>query len=650
MSYKLAEAFVEIAARRQKLVEGLAASQKDVEKFVATAQARLEKLRGVALKLLVPLAGAGAGFIKLASDMEESESKFRAVFKEQARSATEFSKELEKRTGAASDEIRRFMSGIQDTFVPMGIARGEAAKLSGAVTELAYDLASFNNLKAEDVMNSLTSALVGNHMTVRKFGVVISQAVLDQELLAMGFRKSTEGASEQEKIMARLSIITKGTADAQGDATRTAGSFANSFKALIGQARQAGALFGNELLPYAMKFVGAAKGLVEWIGGLSQETKKLLVVLGGLTAGLAAIVLVLPQLTAAVLGLSAALTFMAANPITYLIGFLAVLAVAVYKATTDFDNWGKAINRVTHDLTGLENAVTKLDKEMAFEDRFRQANDKIDKEIAASVGSGREVATIQNAIAELGKLDQDAIMNGGAETENTLKINDIKRKRLHAMLPEAQAADEVQRRIRAAAAAVDESVRQKTEAAQKRLPLTRFGMTAGDNAKIAGDLLMGGPGAGLKSFFESSSKFKEKEAEAAKKTAEAQEKRAKEIEQERVEQRKRDQETRSGAFRRLGVHAAEGREMMAELLGGKGLFGFLEKTAAAEQRQKDEPGGAMDRSAMAITDLNRRLQAASFESEEKKNAKKRTKSLEQIANEGVKIKNPEDVRGPAMFG
>jgi hypothetical protein len=123
-------------------------------------------------------------------------------------------------------------STIQDTFVPMGFARSEASKLSVQLTKLAVDVASFNNASDTETMMAFQSALVGNHETVLKFGVIINEATLKQELLRMGINKSSKEITTQEKVMARLNLIIAGTSDAHGDASNTAGSFANSMKAL----------------------------------------------------------------------------------------------------------------------------------------------------------------------------------------------------------------------------------------------------------------------------------------------------------------------------------------------------------------------------------------------------------------------------------
>ena len=140
-------------------------------------------------------------------------------------------------------------SSVQDTFVPLGFARGEAAKLSTNLTKLAVDVASFNNASDTETMDLFKSALVGNHEAVRRFGIVITETELKQELLRMGIKKNSNQVDAQTKVQARLNLILAGTTDAQGDATRTAGSFANRQRALRAELSEVGDELGLTLQP-----------------------------------------------------------------------------------------------------------------------------------------------------------------------------------------------------------------------------------------------------------------------------------------------------------------------------------------------------------------------------------------------------------------
>jgi len=224
----------------------------------------LGKVLGGALKVgavagaaaLVAVGAGAVASVKAAGDAQEMLSKFNVVFGRYAADSTASLTELAKATGRSKFDLMEMASALQDTFVPLGFARGEAAGLSEAMTALAVDVGSFNNVASTDVMRDFQSAIVGNHETVRKYGIVITQAALDTELLNMGIEGGVSAATEQEKVMARLNLIYAGTTDAQGDAARTAGSWANqmvSLKAVLGDTSKE---IGLALLPALEPLLG----------------------------------------------------------------------------------------------------------------------------------------------------------------------------------------------------------------------------------------------------------------------------------------------------------------------------------------------------------------------------------------------------------
>jgi len=200
-----------------------------------------------------------AEMVNMASSVEEMQSKSAVVF---GKFVTDVRTQLEKfgdTVGRSTFELEGMASSIQDTFVPMGFARKEAAKLSVQLTKLAVDVASFNNASDVETMMAFQSALVGNHETVRRFGVVITEATLKQELLRMGITKTADEITNAEKVQARLNLIIAGTADAQGDAERTNTSFANSMKALSAEFQEFMVEAINPMLPALANMVRSIK-------------------------------------------------------------------------------------------------------------------------------------------------------------------------------------------------------------------------------------------------------------------------------------------------------------------------------------------------------------------------------------------------------
>lgn len=252
---KIAEAFVEIGAKLGPLKKGLSAARESIGGFVSSVPGQLAGIG-------VGAAGAAIGLLKMASDAEEMKSKFSVVFGESAASAEAFATSMAAAVGRSKNELMGFMATLQDSFVPMGFSNDLAKQLSQQVTALGVDLASFNNLSDQEALDSLTSALIGNHEAVRKFGVIITEATLKSKLMEMGIRGGTDAASEQQKALARLQLIMDGTQAAQGDAARTSDSLANSFKGFMGQLSDLGATLGTMLMEPAKEIIGLFR---EWI-------------------------------------------------------------------------------------------------------------------------------------------------------------------------------------------------------------------------------------------------------------------------------------------------------------------------------------------------------------------------------------------------
>ena len=256
-------AYVELFTDDSRLVRGLRAAQRKLQNFGASV--RTLGLRMLAVGSLV--AGPLALTIKAASDMEETMNKFNVVFGQSANVVKAWGDAFGAEVGRSKQQVADFLAGTQDLLVPIGFEAGAATEMSKQVTRLAVDLASFNNKADSDVLRDLHAALTGSGEVMKKYGVIVSEAAVKQELLNQGL--DPRAATDQQKVMARLAIIMRGTTAAQGDATRSAGSFANQMKAPRAKIGDAAVEIGSALLPVitplvtkVAEFVGIA---ADWI-------------------------------------------------------------------------------------------------------------------------------------------------------------------------------------------------------------------------------------------------------------------------------------------------------------------------------------------------------------------------------------------------
>ena len=260
-AWRAGKAYVEVTARDK------------IGNFLNSLQRRLKATGAAALRVGASIAGIGVGALGLlspaitaASNLEEVMNKFNVVFGSNAETVKQWGDGFADQVGRSKRQIAEFMAESQDLFVPLGFDDASATQLSQTVTSLAVDLASFNNMQDADVLRDFKAALTGSGEVMKKYGVILSQAAVNQELLNRSI--DPKNASETEKVQARLAIITRGTAAAQGDATRSAGSWANQMKRVKGIIEDTAAAVGSALLPeitpLLAKFGDAAKLAAQW--------------------------------------------------------------------------------------------------------------------------------------------------------------------------------------------------------------------------------------------------------------------------------------------------------------------------------------------------------------------------------------------------
>jgi len=235
---------------------------------VNSASAAMAKAAGIMTAIVGSAAVGAAGYlIKSASALEEVQGKFDVVFKGMGKDAEGWSKTLRKSYGLSEVASKKYLGSMQDILVPMGLARTEAGKMSNKFVQLAVDLGSMNDVGTADVMADIQSATVGNYETMRKYGVVLSAAAIEQEILTTGMANSKKEITNSMKAQATYNLMIKSSQDAIGDYARTQGSFANQLRKAKSNLTDMATSIGQQLLPMATK---AITSFNTWIGKQSN--------------------------------------------------------------------------------------------------------------------------------------------------------------------------------------------------------------------------------------------------------------------------------------------------------------------------------------------------------------------------------------------
>ena len=177
--------------------------------------------------------------------------------------------------GVDPTKAMTYMATIQSLGTSFGLTSDKAYVLSKNLTQLVYDEASYWNKNVAETFTAMSSAISGEIEPIRRLGVDLSQARLQQELLALGFNKQVSSLSQADKAVLRYIAIMKQTANVQGNLAQTIQSPANQIKILKAQldmlAKSVGSLLYpalKSILPPLIAAVQLIREFVEWVAKL----------------------------------------------------------------------------------------------------------------------------------------------------------------------------------------------------------------------------------------------------------------------------------------------------------------------------------------------------------------------------------------------
>lgn len=227
-------------------------------------------------------AGAAFGAIvayatKAASDAQETANAFQVAFGKMTPEAEKFAKTYSSTVGRSLTETQANMAKTQLILTGVGLTAEQALGMTEAIQRRAVDLGSLWNVKDAEAYQAIISGISGEAEPLKKFGVALNEAAVKSELLSLGFKGNAADAPEAAKAVARLNIIMRATAKADGDAIKTKDGLANSTKAARAEFENAAAELGQNFLPIATTLAQKAAELLGEFNKMPDSVK-----LGGL--------------------------------------------------------------------------------------------------------------------------------------------------------------------------------------------------------------------------------------------------------------------------------------------------------------------------------------------------------------------------------
>lgn len=207
------------------------------------------------------VAAGAKSAVMAASNLGETVSKTQAVFKGSSAEMIAWAEKASRTFGQSKQQALDAASGFGNLFVSMGIGEGKAAGMSQRITELASDLASFNNTTVDEAIEAIGAGLRGEAEPMRRFGVLMDDATLKAQAFAMGIWDGKGSLEPTTRALAAYELILAKTTTAQGDFQRTGDGLANSQRTLSALTQDLMADIGEGLLPVVQQFANDLKAM-----------------------------------------------------------------------------------------------------------------------------------------------------------------------------------------------------------------------------------------------------------------------------------------------------------------------------------------------------------------------------------------------------
>jgi len=356
MAFKVGAIVSKLTLDKSGWTQAVKSVEKDQERMQRMTDKTAAKFKKVGMVMTVAggaIVAGMASMVNKASEAEETFAKFGTIFKDVMETAEQKARDLADSYGLSTLASKDMLAATGDLLTGLGMMPEVALDLSEKTQQLAVDLASFTNFSggAKGASEALTKAMLGERESIKSLGIVITEEMVKEELLAQGKDKLTGLAQKEAAAEATLTIAYRQSQNAIGDYERTSGSLANQKRLLKSRIEDLSVSLGTTLIPIVTSMITKITDVVKKISDWVKENPKLAETIVKITAGVGALmlalgpfVMIIPKIVTGIGDMRKSLklaivrmkafklaTIAAAGPIVLLTSALAALAVGYMK-------------------------------------------------------------------------------------------------------------------------------------------------------------------------------------------------------------------------------------------------------------------------------------------------------------------------------
>ena len=206
----------------------------------------------------ITLFGGVKEALTAAGDLEQSVGAVDSVFKGSAEQMHMWAAAASTSVGISANEYNQFASVLGSMLKNAGTPMEELGGKTNKLIALGADLASMYGGTTADAIEAISAALRGEMDPIERYGISLNDAMLTQEGLNLGIKKTGGSFDTQQKQLIVQSLLFKQSADAQGNFYRETDTYQHKTQVLAAKWKDLSAEIGEKFLPIA----GA---VVDWV-------------------------------------------------------------------------------------------------------------------------------------------------------------------------------------------------------------------------------------------------------------------------------------------------------------------------------------------------------------------------------------------------
>lgn len=278
--------------------------------------------------------------VQSASELAEVQHMLDSVYQASADEVTAWAKDSLDAYGINTTSAMKYVATMGAMMNSMNINSSSAAEMSENLVGLAGDMASFYNVKVEDVFSKISSAISSEGNSLKDFNVDMSNAKLQAYALSQGMNKTYQSMTAAEQTTLKYNYLMAETANVQGDYIRTSGSFASQQQRMNDKWTELTATLASYFLPVIATVFGIVGGAFDFLTKHSEQVIAALIAIG-----IALGAILIPKFYEAAVAAHLASITAASAWLTSLWPILLIVA-AVIAAITIFNEFGGSVSDI----------------------------------------------------------------------------------------------------------------------------------------------------------------------------------------------------------------------------------------------------------------------------------------------------------------